>query len=480
MYRYKAENINTHDVYYLKCRNEILDTYINLCMLDKKSLITLYIQEEINTKSINLNNQFVEIKKDLYFNTVYDYIDNLLEIHVQFPNSDKLYIFYINKKVKEREVIYLLDYHSKVSIKSISIPQSYNSKIKTLLFNNSFTDNIKDFKTKENNTPILNSYYRHILKCKYYQPALGTFTSKDYYYIIPENFNPGKLKLQYIIDINKDNPVKVIDILYRNTEKMDCPSYEINIKNIYQTIEDYIKNNPVNNLNLNSQINNNKTNTIMTTTTNKNSMFNSLLNKIKGQYLPERVNDIRLSMDMNLCVRNNDEYISIDKDNNLVSYPEEFTFDFPVFIINKLVSQLQEGDIVKHATYSYSKVLEVSKTGKLKLLSFSGYNIYKTTVKDFLLGQSLVPTVINMFNNNLQQVNGMNPMMLMMLMNKEGESSSMMESMMMMQMFNQNGNNINPFGQMFGNNQPNPSTIIHSSGEIVEEKKKKTTKKSTK
>ena len=157
------------------------------------------------------------------------------------------------------------------------------------------------------------------------------------------------------------------------------------------------------------------------------------------------------------------ESVGIDKDNNLISYPKEMCMNMPVYLLTKPYSQVQIGDIVK-INNSYAKVLKKNNNNSLSCLSFSGYTQNKKEIKDFMLGQSFVKVVVNMFSNI--QTNGFNPMMLaladgnvdmkdfvlmqmmqsgdsnqvnpmllMAMMNKD-ENNSMFESLLMMQMMN--------------------------------------------
>ena len=163
----------------------------------------------------------------------------------------------------------------------------------------------------------------------------------------------------------------------------------------------------------------------------KKSMFSSFIEKYKSQFIPEKDNTLKVSMDGNICVLTGDEYVSIDKDNNLISYPKEMCMDMPVYLLAKPYSQVQIGDIVK-INYTYAKVLKKNANGSLSCLSFSGYTQNKKEIKDFMLGQSFIKVVVNMFSNI--QVNGFNPMILAM-----ADGNMDMKDLMMMQMM-QNGN----------------------------------------
>ena len=255
-------------------------------------------------------------------------------------------------------------------------------------------------------------------------------------------------------------------------------------------------------------INNINNQTVMTPTKN-GSMFSGIVDKYKSQFIPQKEEGVRMSLSGLICVPMGDEYVGMDNDGNLVSFPFEMTIDVPVYSINKPNSNVQVGDIIKSAK-SYSKVLGKNKDGSLKILSFSGYTHNKKEVKDFLMGQATTRVLINMFNfddttgfnplffafasgdtidvNSLMMLSmtpqgknlfsnaggSFNPMMLMML-DKNHQNGSMMESMMMMSMMGGN----NPFGNMFGNttvNVPTSNPVTSEEDEldrqIVIEKKK--------
>lgn len=201
-----------------------------------------------------------------------------------------------------------------------------------------------------------------------------------------------------------------------------------------------------------------KSNTIM----EKKSIFSNFIEKYKSQFVPEKDENLKLSMDGNVCVRIDNEYVGIDSENNLVSYPEEMCMDMPILVIAKPHSQVEVGDIIKMNNH-YAKVLKKNANGSLSCLSYSGYTQNKKEVKDFMLGQAYVKVVVNMFSNlsncgfnpmmfalmdgNMnakdlmllqmiqpnQKLGEINPMMLMLLADKN-ESNTMMETMLMMQM----------------------------------------------
>lgn len=119
------------------------------------------------------------------------------------------------------------------------------------------------------------------------------------------------------------------------------------------------------------------------------------------------------------------------------------------------------------STINNIKVVKKNTNGSLSCLSYSGYMQNKKEIKDFMLGQSFIKVVINMFSNI--QVNGVNPMILamaedgidmkdlMILQMMQGSNDGQMNPMFMMAMMDKGGNNsmieTMLMMQMMGNNQ---------------------------
>lgn len=175
----------------------------------------------------------------------------------------------------------------------------------------------------------------------------------------------------------------------------------------------------------------------------KNSMVQGMIDKMKSQFIPQKEEGVKLSMDGALCVQVNDEYVGINKEGTLVSYPAEMCIDAPVYSIAKPTKDIKEGDIIKRKN-SFAKVLSVNKDGSLRCLTYSGYVSNKKEIQDFVLNQSVERVLINMFNfdNSL----GFNPMIFALMDDNEGFD---LKGLMMLQMMqNQNGGNTNIFGNM--------------------------------
>ena len=218
---------------------------------------------------------------------------------------------------------------------------------------------------------------------------------------------------------------------------------------------------------------------------NNSSMFDGILDSYTSQFMPVKEDGVRLSMSGILCVPVGDKYVGCDANNRLVKFPAGMTIPFPVFSIEKPVSAIVKGDIIKRDR-SYAKVLDVTGDGRIRTLSFSGVTTTQAAIEDFLMQQATFRVLINMFNfdqnsgfnpliyamctgeeidfqgmmmlsmtpqgKNLFANSNINPMMLMMLDKNRGNGGSDAMSMMMMaSMFNGSGQN--PFANMFGQPQ---------------------------
>ena len=155
-------------------------------------------------------------------------------------------------------------------------------------------------------------------------------------------------------------PCQVIDVAWQNSKPIDPQGRylktliidKINNKEIYSEEIDNIE---IDNKEIIQS--NNKT---------MNSMFSGIMSKYTGQFIPEKEDKVRMSLNGLLCVPQDDEYIGVQGD-NLVSFPEEMTLPIPVYSIVKSNSAIVAGDIIKNGR-SYSKVLNVNADGSLKIL----------------------------------------------------------------------------------------------------------------
>ena len=207
--------------------------------------------------------------------------------------------------------------------------------------------------------------------------------------------------------------------------------------------------------------------TIINTTNKpmKTNMFASVIEKYKSQFIPVEEKNIRVTIDGNIAVKVNNEYRSINKEDEITSYAEEMCFDFPVWSINKLYNKVVAGDII-YAGDQYAKVISINNNGTLRCLTYNGDVTTQREIKDFFIKQPFVKTIVNMFSGistdfnpmmlafmgndvdmqdiiMLQMMQGqqnINPMMLL-LMNKDKNDNKALEMMLMMQMMQGN----NPF-----------------------------------
>ena len=276
-------------------------------------------------------------------------------------------------------------------------------------------------------------------------------------------------------DHGYDTPMQIIDLYQSNSRSV----YDINGK---QTALKTLNVDTINGRNANLamapasnggvEVLNNKTDKEM----KKNNMFAGIADKYKSQWIPEREDGVKMSMDGTMCVAVGDEYIGLKSDGTLTSYPRELLIDIPVYSINKPSTQVNIGDIIKNGPKSYGKVMLKNEDGSLKIMSYTGYKHDKQEVQDFLLGQAMTRVLVNVFNfdaggfnplifalsdetsefdvkdllmlqmmtgNNVLGGNtgGMNPLMLMMLSGKEGGEGNDMFSLLAMSQMMGGGSN---------------------------------------
>lgn len=164
---------------------------------------------------------------------------------------------------------------------------------------------------------------------------------------------------------------------------------------------------------------------------NKTAMTgNSIKNfgeRLKANFVPTEVKDVRIATDGNICVATPNGYVAIDSEFRLTSYPDELTFDFPVFALPKPIEQLKPGDVIVRDR-SYAKVKGISD-GKISVVGYTGAAGAVHPIKDFFLGQTTVKVVISLAANI---EGGINPMMLMLL-SKDKKNDSLLPFLLMNQ-----------------------------------------------
>lgn len=203
---------------------------------------------------------------------------------------------------------------------------------------------------------------------------------------------------------------------------------------------------------------------------------NSLKNfgeRLKANFMPTKAEGIRVATDGNICVATDNGYVTIDNDFNLVSYPVEFTLDFPVYIMPKPIDQLKVGDVIARDR-SYAKVKAI-KDGSITVVGFTGAGSKVYPIKDFLLGSTTVRVVVSFAANLGGQ---MNPLILMAMSGEDKKLDSLLPFFLMSQngsalqanqmlmmavagngdfdfkdllMYSAFAGGQNPFGNLFGN-----------------------------
>ena len=209
-----------------------------------------------------------------------------------------------------------------------------------------------------------------------------------------------------------------------------------------------------------------KTQSIMATPNKNTGLFEKMLNKYKGQYIPTKVDGLAMTMDGHIALASgNDDYTAI-VDDHLETYPAEaIVTEIPFYSVQRPLEQVKIGDYVfLNSTTEGRKLAKVvfvnhTKDGRAKgltVLRFSGSKDETTATTDKLTGLTTVEVVVNLFEgfSGIQdtQLPGMacgqqNPIMSMMLMKElmGGKDNSGIEKLLAMTMF-MGGNS--PFGVM--------------------------------
>ena len=159
----------------------------------------------------------------------------------------------------------------------------------------------------------------------------------------------------------------------------------------------------------------------------KSNSIKTMAERIKSMFMPTKAEDVRISvMDNNICVRTADGYVAINEKNELISYPEELTLEFPVFVISKPKEQLAVGDVIA-LTKSYAKITKIEGE-KISAISYTGAGKTIHTIKDFLFNQTMVRVVMSFSGMAGGQIN---PMLLMAL--SDGDKSDMLPLLLLSQ-----------------------------------------------
>jgi hypothetical protein len=178
----------------------------------------------------------------------------------------------------------------------------------------------------------------------------------------------------------------------------------------------------------------------------KGSLKETLLAKIKSQFLPTRIDGARLTINGEVAVINpaRDGYRVISSTGELTDYPEAMTLPgLPVYAISRSIADIAIGDIIE----SDGKFYKVTgKTGnKLSTICYTGSTRTKIGAKDALLGITNFNVVVSLCGNN---ANGINPIILASIMDG-GDGEFDMKDFIMLNAIS--GNNGAVAGNMFNN-----------------------------
>lgn len=163
--------------------------------------------------------------------------------------------------------------------------------------------------------------------------------------------------------------------------------------------------------------------------------FGPALETFKSMYQPVKDENLRMVWGGAIAVpnkNNSGQYLAFDPTTDqLIAYPTAMTMNFPVYFLSKSINQIVKGDVIKQGSTYYR--VRCIKDDKLYTDSFYGCTRTILPIKDFIIGQSLIPVAINMFgcfgngavnpanivsNNPFANMFGGNSMMGMLMMSK--------------------------------------------------------------
>ena len=170
----------------------------------------------------------------------------------------------------------------------------------------------------------------------------------------------------------------------------------------------------------------------------RKSMFKRMFDRMMAQYKPIKSTQLKMTWDGTIVLKNvvgdDETYIGINTNNEIVSYDPEFIIDIPIYLIDRQYSQINSNDIVlisEGTNAMYGKVIKVNKSN-IEVLCFNGNHLTINKKKNFLTNTETICTVFNMFdmfnqnsNDNSFQMNVlMMPMLMSGMMNDENGSTS--------------------------------------------------------
>lgn len=127
--------------------------------------------------------------------------------------------------------------------------------------------------------------------------------------------------------------------------------------------------------------------------------FGPALDAFKSMYQPVKDENLRMVWGGAIAVpnkNNSGQYLAFDPTTDqLIAYPAAMTMNFPVYFLSKAINQIVKGDVVKQGNTYYR--VRCIKDDKLYTDSFYGCTRTILPIKDFIIGQTLIPVAINMF-----------------------------------------------------------------------------------
>lgn len=171
------------------------------------------------------------------------------------------------------------------------------------------------------------------------------------------------------------------------------------------------------------------------------------MKKVFGEIGKIEDGSVALTMTGEIAFKRADgDYVRYNKETENIENQMDLVLDGVSDMIMLMpVQSVEEGDIIKNKN-KYYQVTTAHKNGNLKAIDLLSGKATKIIKETNIMGMSFYSKVTNMMNMNGMKEGQFNPMMLMMMSDKDSGSDNMLEMMMMSQMMTgqTNGMQFNP------------------------------------
>lgn len=168
------------------------------------------------------------------------------------------------------------------------------------------------------------------------------------------------------------------------------------------------------------------------------NMLSGVMARMKSQFIPTIASDAKIAMDGSIVVKTNTpngkEWVSKDA----VVYPEDMLLDFPVYVLNVKRDQISVGDIIRLTATTFGEVVSTGAT--IKAVTFGGDNRNVKEFKDFLMGEATISKVVNPFTNVFNNGGDINSILPILMIGESEEGNDFAEMLALQSVMGQNGN----------------------------------------